>query len=124
LVERARERATVTRYRAHSAAGQYLKGELIYATDVAGRLGLAETNDIDGYLAADDVEGVVARHGLIRDDQGRVALRATAIDLDVVRDLSKRSIVLAALDLAASLDFRERRAGLDHLDRAMDDFRV
>jgi len=123
LVERARDRATVTRYRAHSAAGQYLKGELIYATDVAGRLGLAESNNIDGYLAADDVEGVVARHGLIRDDQGRVAVRSTAIDLDVVRNLSKRSIVLAALDLAESLDVRERRAGLDHLDRAMDDLR-
>lgn len=123
LVERARERATVTRYRAHSTAGQHLKGELIHATDVAGRLGLAETSNIDGYLAADDVERVVAHHGLIGDDQGRVTLRATAMDLDVVRDLSKRSIVLAAVDLAESLDVRERRAGLDHLDRALDDFR-
>lgn len=123
LVERARERAKVTRYRAHSTAGQYLLGELIYAADAAGRLGLAETSYIDGYLAADDVEGVVGRHGLIRDDLGRVTLRATAIDLDVVRDLSKRSVVLAALDLVESLDVRERRAGLDQLNRAMEDFR-
>lgn len=123
LVERARERAKVTRYRAHSAAGRYLLGELIYATDVAARLGLAETSDIDGYLAAEDLEGVVARHGLIRDDLGRVTLRATAIDLEVVRDLSKRSVVLAALDLAESLDVRERRVGLDRLDGAMEDFR-
>lgn len=123
LVERARGRAKVTRYRAHSAAGRYLLGELIYASDVAGRLGLAETGDIDGYLAVDDVEGVVARHGLIRDDRGRVTLRATGIDLDVVRTLSKRSAVLAALDLAESLDVRERHAGLNQLDRAMEDFR-
>lgn len=43
LVERARERADVTRYAAHSSAGQYLLVELVYATDTAGRLGLAGT---------------------------------------------------------------------------------
>lgn len=119
LVERARERAHVTRYRAHSSAGRYLLGVLVDTADAARRLGLAETSDIDGYLAAKDVDGLVAGHGLIRDDEGRVTLRATRIDLDVVRDLSKRSDVLAALDLAESLDVRERRAGLDGLDRAL-----
>jgi excisionase family DNA binding protein len=123
LVERARERAEVTRYAAHSSAGQYLLGELVYATDVASRLGLAATNNIDGYLAAPDVDGVVSRHGLIPDDAGRVMLRATSIDLDVVRDMSKRGVVLAALDLAESLDVRERRAGLDALEAALGAFR-
>ncbi len=123
LVERARERAGVTGYRAHSRAGQYLVAGLVHATDVAGRLGLAETNDIDGYLAADDLAGVVSRHGLIRDEEGRVTLRATSMDLDVVRDLSRRSVVLPALDLAGSLDVRERRAGIDALDRALETFR-
>ncbi len=123
LVERARERAAVARYRAHSSAGQYLLAELVYATDASGRLGLAATNNIDGYLAAADVAEVVSRHGLIRHDEGRVTLRATSMDLDVVRDVSKRSVVLAALDLAESLDVRERRAGLDALDRALESFR-
>lgn len=123
LVERARERADVTRYRAHSSAGQHLQGELVYGTDVAGRLGLAQTNNIDGYLAVGDVLGLVSRHGLIRDDEGWVTLRATSMDLDVVRDVSKRSAVLAALDLAESLDVRERRAGLDALDRALEALR-
>ena len=123
LVERARERAEVTRYRAHTSAGQYLRAELVYATDVASQLGLTETNSIDGYLASGDVQGLVTRHGLIRDDEGRVTLRATYMDLDVVRDLSGRSPVLAAIDLAESLDIRERRAGLDRLDRALETFR-
>lgn len=123
LVERARDRADVNRYAAHSGTGQYLLGELVYAADVAGRLGLAQTNSIDGYLAVDDVPGLVSRHGLIRDDEGRVALRATSMDLDVVRDLSKGSVVLAALDMAESLDIRERRAGLEALDRALEVFR-
>jgi hypothetical protein len=123
LVGRTRERAEVTRYAAHSSAGQYLLGELVYAADVASRLGLAETNNIDGYLAASDVDAVVSRHGLIPEDAGRVTLRATSMDLDVVRDMSKRGVVLAALDLAESLDVRERRVGMDALDRALESFR-
>ncbi len=123
LVERARQRADVTRYRAYSSAGQYLLGELVYAPDTASRLGPAESTNIDGYLTVGDVGGLVSRHGLVCDDEGRVTLRATAMDLDVVRELSTRSVVLAALDLAESLDVRERRAGLDALDRALESFR-
>ncbi|MBE1876214.1 hypothetical protein [Myceligenerans pegani] len=123
LVERARNRAVVTHYRAHSSAGQRLRGILVYPTDVAGRLGLVETNDIDGYLATSDLDGVVRHHGLIRDDEGRVTLRATTMDLAVVRELADRSVALAALDLAESLDVRERRAGMDDLGRALKDFR-
>lgn len=123
LVERARERAEVTRYAAHSSTGERLLGELVYAPDVAGRLGLAATNAIDGYLDTAAVDSVVSRHGLIRDDEGRVTLRATGMDLVVVRDLVQRNIVLAALDLAESLDVRERRAGLDALDRSLEALR-
>jgi len=50
-VERARERAHVTRYAAHSSSGERLLGELVYATDVVGRLGLAATSNVDGYAA-------------------------------------------------------------------------
>jgi hypothetical protein len=123
LVERARDRAEVTRYAAHSSTGERLLGELVYAVDVAGRLGLAATNAIDGYLDTSAIDGVVSRHGLIRDDEGRVTLRATGMDLAVVRDLAQRSVVLAALDLAESLDVRERRAGLDALVHALEAFR-
>lgn len=92
-------------------------------TDVAGRLGLAATNTIDGYLADAEAAGVVSRHGLIRDDEGRVTLRATSMDLEIICDLAQRSVVLAAIDLAESLDLRERRAGLDALERALESFR-
>jgi len=37
---------------------------------------------------------------LIPDDAGRVTLRATSMDLDVVRDMSKRGAGLDALDAA------------------------
>lgn len=120
LVARARQRAEVTRYRAHSSASQYLLGVLVHATEAAGRLGLAKTDAIDGYLSSGDVASVVRTHGLIRDDEGRVTLRATTMDLGIVRDLANRGVVLAALDLAESLDVRERRAGRDALERALD----
>ncbi|WP_310530207.1 hypothetical protein [Nocardioides sp.] len=123
LAERTRERADVTRYAAHSSTGDRLLGELVYATNVADRLGLAATNSVDGYLAAGDVTAVVSRHGLIRDDEGRITVRATSTNLVIVRDLMQRSVVLAALDLAESLDVRERRAGLDALDSALEAFR-
>jgi hypothetical protein len=123
LVERTRERAEVTRYAAHSSAGERLLGELVYAADAADRLGLAASNVVDGYLPAGDLADVVSRHGLIRDDEGRVTLRATTMDLATVRDLAQRSVVLAALDFAESLDIRERRAGLDALGRALEAFR-
>lgn len=123
LVARARGRAEVTRYGAHSSSGRYLLGLLVYAAEAAGRLGLAETDAIDGYLSSGDVVSVVRTHGLIRDDDGRVTLRATTMDLGIVRDLADGAVVLAALDLAESLDVRERRAGRDALDRALEGFR-
>jgi hypothetical protein len=123
LVERARERASVSRYVAHRSAGKRLRAELIDTSSTAARLGLAATSAIDGYLAATDLKAVVSRHGLIRDGTGSVTLRATSMDLDVVRDLVNAGDVLAALDLAESLDVRERRAGTDALARALAEIR-
>lgn len=123
LTVRVRNRAGVTRYAANPSTGERLLEELIPADDGAGRLGLARSNSTDGYLSAAALSRAVARHGLIRDDDGRVTLRATTMDLAVVRDLARRSTVLAALDLAESLDVRERRAGLDAVGRALKAFR-
>jgi len=123
VVERARGRAIVSRFVAHRSAGERLLAELVDTSSAAERLGLAATNAIDGYLATTEVNAVVSRHGLIRDDTGSVTLRATTRDLDVVRDLVSAGDVLAALDLAESLDVRERRAGIDALDRALGEFR-
>lgn len=113
----------MSRYVAHRSAGERLRAELVGTSSAAARLGLAATNVIDGYLATTDLEAVVSRHGLVRDDTGSVTLRATFMDLDVVRDLVNAGDVLAALDLAESLDVRERRAGIDALDRALGKFR-
>lgn len=122
LVGRARGRASVSRYVAHRTAGERLRSELVDTASAAERLGLATTNAIDGYLAATDVKAVVSRHGLICDHTGSVTLRATSMDLDVVRDLVSAGVVLAALGLAESLDVRECRAGMDALNRVLGQF--
>jgi hypothetical protein len=124
LVERTRGRARVTRYAAHSSVGRYLLGEVVHTRRAESRLGLASTDAVDGYVAAAAVPRLVAQHGLRRDDAGRVTLRATSMSLEDVRSLAERGVVLAALDLAESLDVRERRAGLDALDRALEEFRA
>ncbi len=118
----ARNRANVTRYAAHHQTGRYLTTELV-SNDAAARLGLAATSTVDGYLDRAAVGDVVSRHGLIPDDDGHVTLRATSMDLSVVRELAQRSVTLAALDLVESLDSREHRAGLIALEQALESFR-
>ena len=68
------------------------------------------------------MEGLVAHHGLTRYETGQFTLRVTAMDLAVIETLAQGT-VLAALDLAESLDVRERRVGVDALDDALARFR-
>ena len=80
-------------------------------------LGLIEAADrADGYVAAHDLDEIVARHALVEETDGDYTLRATTMDLATVRALAENAPVLAALDLAESLDIRERQAGLNFLD--------
>lgn len=112
----------MSRYLAHRSAGERLRAELVDTTSAAERLGLATTNAIDGYLSPTDLNAVGSRHGLIRDNAGSVTLRTTSLDLDLVRSLVIAGDALAPLDLAESLDVRERRAGSDGLTRALEGF--
>lgn len=117
LVSRARGRAEVHRYQGHSRAAERLRHELIDTSDAAAVLGLIEAPDrVDGYVAAHDLNKIVARHALIEDAGGHYTLRATTMDLATVRTLAEKAPTLAALDLAESLDIRERQTSLNFLD--------
>lgn len=122
LVERARDRAVVQRYAGHPSTARRLRSEVVNLSDAAVRLGLAETAAVDAYVAADDIADLVSHHALVLDDAGDFTLRATTMDLAVVEELAEGS-VLVALDLAESLEVRERRIGLDALDEALARFR-
>ncbi|GGB18627.1 hypothetical protein GCM10011492_05600 [Flexivirga endophytica] len=120
-IERTRGRALVAHYVAHPSTAGRLSQEVV-SGDHSALLGLSAMTRVDGYVAASELQRLVRRHGLIRDDSGAVTLRATATDLEVVRDLFEHSAVLTALDLASSLDTREQGAGLNMLTRALRDF--
>jgi len=122
LVERARLRARPARYSAHRSTLPRLRPHVIEPSEAG--LGLAARTDaLDGYVTTDDVARLVTEHGLREDAaHGQVVLRATSISADVVRALASRG-PLAALDLATSLDPRERRAGLTALQDSVDRFR-
>lgn len=62
-------------------------------------------------MAAGALDALVTRHGLVHDDAGPFTLRATGMPLDVVAEIARAAPVLAALDLAESLDVRDRRRG-------------
>lgn len=119
MVGRARNRAQVHRYEGHSKAADQLRHDIVDTSGAAQELGLAGTDRVDGYVAAQDLREIVTRHALAESPDGQYTLRATTMDLDAVRTLADSSHVLAALDLAESLDVRERRAGLDALDTAL-----
>jgi hypothetical protein len=90
---------------------------LVDTSGAAAVLGLITAADrADGYVAAHDLDEIVARHALVEEADGDYTLRATTMDLATVRALAENAPVLAALDLAESLDIRERQAGLNFLD--------
>ncbi|UWZ55056.1 hypothetical protein Daura_01870 [Dactylosporangium aurantiacum] len=107
LVGRARERAAVSRYTGHTGTADRLRGQVVDTSAAAESLGLTATAAVDGYVATGALDGLVAAHGLIHDEAGPFTLRATGMPLDVVARLAHTAPVLAALDLAESLDVRE-----------------
>lgn len=120
LVERARNRADVVRYGGHPASLGRVRAEIVDTSRASGALGLASTTRVDGYVGHADRDEVADRNGLVRDEEGRITLRATSMDLALVAALAEAGVVVTALDLAESLDPRERRAGLTALDRALE----
>jgi hypothetical protein len=122
LVERARARAEVTRWLAHRSTVPRLRPDVITPARALGLAAVPDTG-VDGYVPVDRVAGLVTAHGLVDDlGRGQVTLRATAEHPGLVRDLAERG-VLAALDLATSLDPRERRVATDALQVVLDRYR-
>jgi hypothetical protein len=87
------------------------------------RLGLADATTVDGYVAANELDELVRGFGLAPDTNGRITVRATPFSIDTITHIADADTVLAALDLAGSLDVRERTAGLDALTDALEKLR-
>ena len=123
LVARTRDRAMVHVFSGHSSVLTRLQQDLV-ATD-SSALGLAPSRSgrVDGYIAAGQLEATVKWLGLRRESRGDITLRATDFTMAVVQDLASHGTVLAALDLATSLDPRERGVGERALGAALDKYR-
>lgn len=121
LATRTRNRARVQRYFAHPRALSHLASSIVQSGAMAGIGGLTSRSDrLDGYVQPNAVPRLVDRFHLEPDPTGSVTLRATGMPRDVVVELaSGQRHVLAGLDLAGSLDARERSAGYGLLDRAL-----
>lgn len=123
LISRARNRARAYRFNGHASTAARLRREIV-AVHLASDLGLVEDlGQLDGYVASEQLDGMVARHGLTHGVRGQYTLRATNFDLDEVARIAESGTVLAALDSAESLDARERAVGIDALHQALEKFR-
>jgi excisionase family DNA binding protein len=116
LIPLARRRARTCRYRVSASFLDRLRERVVStgsaaiseSADVAARFGLAagRTETVDGYLAARDLDNVVGEYLMVPDHAGNATLRVVEVD-----GFNRATPVVVALDLAESLDPRERSAG-------------
>lgn len=125
LLVRARDRAKVHTFAGHPAAVTRLMTMMAVAnpTGLGLATGAVGPSQAEGYLAADTLDSTVRLLGLLKDPDGKVVVRATGFDFDVVTDLASRSTALAALDAGASVDPRVRGAGERALAEILDRYR-
>lgn len=111
LVVRTRGRATVQIYAGDATAAQVLH-ELVRNYDRPATLLVGtRPNDVDGYLAADELPRIARILRLRPDPAGPITLRATTFDINHIRELAETGPVLAALDASSALNPKERAAG-------------
>jgi excisionase family DNA binding protein len=126
LVRRGRSRAKTIRYRASASyldeLAQHLTLTGTSAIDadpkLANLFGLANarTASVDGYVPAEKLAALQDKFFLVRDIDGNVTLHVTD---DPCQEGGTASVATVALDLADSLDPRQRAAGLRALTRMM-----
>lgn len=94
------------------------------AEHAGGRLVATDGSDLEGYIAASDVAGLYARHGLIdADDVANLVLHVVddAFELPVCRDVAAMPVV--GLDLWESADARASEEGQRLFVAALEAFR-
>lgn len=125
LIRVARSRATVLRFRAsasflESVAERVTRTGLSALSDqrLAKELGLAvaRAEGVDGYLSRDQLDELISRFHLVEDPAGNVTLRVAADEAPLHPGDPVDASVLA-LDLAESLDPRQRAAGTRYLSQ-------
>ncbi len=126
FVSAVRNRAIVHRFAAHRAAARRLGERLVTAgtSPVFGDLTPADGAGVDGYLATEELDGLIDEFVLATDGVGDidVIIRTTSFDLGIIEGIAAAGGTLAAIDLATSLDPREHSAAIDALTRRLKEF--
>ncbi|MBP2188509.1 hypothetical protein [Nocardia goodfellowii] len=125
----ARNRAQVRRFYCHPALidelAEYIAPSGAFALGAREQRAHGLTNAtaaLDGYVAADTVAAVIEEFSLLDDPAGPVTLRVVSHEHAFAGGKTPRAAI--ALDLAASLDTRERSAGLRDLAELLDKMTV
>ncbi|MEU1427468.1 hypothetical protein ABZ412_10375 [Nocardia sp. NPDC005746] len=123
LISRVRDRAHVRTFAAHRAAIPRLRAIVLHPNMNA--LGIVDSGEgrIDGYIAAQELDGAIRTLGLRAESSGDITLRVTEFDFDQVGKLVSTSAVVAALDAATALDPRIRGVGQRALAGTLEAYR-
>ncbi|EFQ84352.1 hypothetical protein HMPREF0063_10204 [Aeromicrobium marinum DSM 15272] len=123
LVARTRNRAHVHLLQGHRAAVDRIAAEIVTtgSGEAVGDLATQTRATADGYVTSDVFDDLVSRYNLTEGTgtTSNVTLRVTSFDPETIRQIAAAGEVLAGLDLADSLDTRERAAGLQVLTAAL-----
>jgi hypothetical protein len=111
LATRLRNRATATTYVGDSTAEHLIKERLSDPDMLGPMLVGTQADGLDGYIAADAFPRIARILELRPDPAGTITLRVTSFAMTRVHHLSGASPVLAALDVATSLDPAQRAVG-------------
>jgi Transcriptional regulator, AbiEi antitoxin, Type IV TA system len=109
-------RAARHAFQAHPAELPRLAGRedlMLGGVSAAGthRLGLQGGNEVEAYVAADAIEHVAQRHGLVRGSEANVVLRAIPEDMWPFLHSPVAPLAVVLADLAEHTDPRARRVG-------------
>ncbi len=120
-----RKRAQLQRYRASESFLDDVAESLALSGASSGLLGsfglLQAPGKVEGYIADDQIDNLVASCFLQKDPQGNVTIHAAPWLPEGLG--AEMPVAAVAADLAQSLDTRERKAGLDMMRRLLDDYR-
>lgn len=124
LVSKVRNRADSTSFAAHPSAIARIQKEVLTPKFDRRIFGLAEVQELEGYLATSQLQRVIAKYALVPSADSNLKLRATSMHLDVVAKSVQRAGCIAMLHLAESRHARERDSGLRALEQSLSQLRV
>lgn len=121
LVWQARKRARTSAFRCDASFLEAAAGMVaLSGRSRLGEFGLVGGCDVlEGYVCAEGLDAVVDAYFMVPDPAGNVMLHVAEWMPEGVG--AAMPVAVCAADLAASLDARERRAGLSALEEMLDD---